>query len=66
MFIRTLENRTGNELTIEELIDTLRGYNFQHFEGRGASQRIQEIMQTIFFMKHLGLGLTIRSMLRKI
>ena len=33
MFIRILESRTGNKLTIEELIDTLRGYNFQHFEG---------------------------------
>lgn len=31
----SLENRTGNKLTIEKLIDTLRGYNFQHFEGSG-------------------------------
>ena len=29
------DNRTGNKLTIEELIDKLRGYNFQHFEGSG-------------------------------
>lgn len=35
MFVRILENRTGNKLTIEKLIDTLRGYNFQHFEGSG-------------------------------
>ena len=35
MFIRILENRTGSKLTIEELIDTLKGYNFQHFEGSG-------------------------------
>ena len=35
MFIRILENRTGNKLTIEKLIDTLRGYNFQHIEGSG-------------------------------
>ena len=35
MFIRILENRTGNKLTIEELIDTLRGYNFYHCEGSG-------------------------------
>lgn len=35
MFIKILENRTGNKLTIEKLIDTLRGYNFQHIEGSG-------------------------------
>ena len=35
MFIRILENRTGNKLTIEEIIDTLRGYNFQHIEREG-------------------------------
>lgn len=35
MFIRILEDRTGNKLTIEELIDTLRGYNFYHYEGSG-------------------------------
>lgn len=35
MFIRILENRTGNKLTIEKLIDTLRGYNFHHIEGSG-------------------------------
>ena len=35
MFIRILESRTGNKLTIEELIDTLRGYNFYHYEGSG-------------------------------
>ena len=35
MFIRILENRTGNKLTIEELIDTLRDYNFYHHEGSG-------------------------------
>lgn len=35
MFIRILEDRTGNKLTIEELIDTLRGYNFYHCEGSG-------------------------------
>ena len=33
MFIRILENRTGNKPTIEKLIDTLRGYNFYHYEG---------------------------------
>ena len=35
MFIRILENRTGNKLTVEELIDTLREYNFYHCEGSG-------------------------------
>lgn len=35
MFIRILENKTGNKLTIEELIDTLREYNFYHYEGSG-------------------------------
>ena len=35
MFIRILENRTGNKLTIEELIDTLREYSFYHYEGSG-------------------------------
>ena len=35
MFIRILENRTGNKLTIEKLVDTLRGYNFYHCEGSG-------------------------------
>ncbi|MGO5145231.1 hypothetical protein [Catenibacterium mitsuokai] len=35
MFVRILENRTGNKLTIEKLIDTLRGYNFQHIERSG-------------------------------
>lgn len=33
MFVRILENRTGNKPTIEKLIDTLRGYNFYHYEG---------------------------------
>lgn len=35
MFIRILENKTGNKLTIEKLIDTLREYNFYHYEGSG-------------------------------
>lgn len=35
MFIRILENKTGNKLTIEKLIDTLREYNFYHSEGSG-------------------------------
>ena len=35
MFIRILENRTGNKLTIGKLIDTLREYNFYHYEGSG-------------------------------
>ena len=35
MFIRILENKTGNKLTIEKIIDTLREYNFYHYEGSG-------------------------------
>lgn len=35
MFIRILENKTGNKLTIEKLIDTLKEYNFYHYEGSG-------------------------------
>ena len=35
MFIRILESKTHNKLTVEELIDVLKNYNFQHFEGSG-------------------------------
>lgn len=35
MFIRILENKTNNKISIENLIDTLKDYNFQHFEGNG-------------------------------
>lgn len=35
MFIRILENRTGNKLTIGKLVDTLREYYFYHYEGSG-------------------------------
>lgn len=35
MFIRVIESRTDNKLTVETIVDTLRGYNFQHFEGNG-------------------------------
>ena len=35
MSIRILESKTHNKLTVEELIDVLKNYNFQHFEGSG-------------------------------
>lgn len=35
MFMRVIESRTDNKLTVETIVDTLRGYNFQHFEGNG-------------------------------
>jgi len=35
MFIRILESKTHNKLTVETLIDALKNYNFQHFEGSG-------------------------------
>lgn len=35
MFMRMIESRTDNKLTVETIVDTLRGYNFQHFEGNG-------------------------------
>ena len=35
MFIRIVESKTHNKLTVETLIDTLKNYNFQHFEGSG-------------------------------
>ena len=35
MFIRILENKTNNKISIENLIDILKDYNFQHFEGSG-------------------------------
>lgn len=35
MFIRIIEIKTNNKISIEQLIDTLKDYNFQHFEGSG-------------------------------
>ena len=35
MFIRIMENKTKNKISIEKMIDTLKDYNFQYFEGRG-------------------------------
>lgn len=35
MFIRILENKTGNKMSIEKLIKILREYNFYHYEGQG-------------------------------
>ena len=35
MFMRVIESRTDNKLTVETIVDTLRSYNFQHFEGNG-------------------------------
>ena len=77
MFIRILENRTVNKLTIEKIIDTLRGYNFQHIEGSGyiptytrndATDILHEAFgfRTDYFMRHSGSGPTIRSIVRRI
>ena len=35
MFIRIMENKTKNKISIEKMIDTLKDYNFQYFEGSG-------------------------------
>lgn len=35
MFMRVIESRIDNKLTVETIVDTLRSYNFQHFEGNG-------------------------------
>ena len=66
MFIRILENRTGNKLTIEKLIDTLRGYNFQHIEGSGYIPTYTRNDETDILHEAFGLGPTIRSIVRRI
>ncbi len=35
MFIRIIESKTNNKISVETLIDILKDYNFQHFEGNG-------------------------------
>lgn len=35
MFIRIIESKTDNKISVETLIDILKDYNFQHFEGNG-------------------------------
>ncbi len=35
MFIRIIESKTANKILVETLIDILKDYNFQHFEGKG-------------------------------
>lgn len=35
MFIKIIESKTDNKISIETLIDILKDYNFQHFEGNG-------------------------------
>lgn len=35
MFIRIIESKTDNKISVKTLIDILKDYNFQHFEGNG-------------------------------
>ena len=35
MFIRIIESKTDSKISVETLIDILKDYNFQHFEGNG-------------------------------